>query len=81
MNVLTAAERDEIAGVLREQLERSTLEMGEIREPYHPSVASGTWELAADLFEGKEIDLPPIPERPSPGEQRRGRDDDFGLEL
>ena len=77
MNVLTEAERDEIAEILRVQLECATLEMGEIKEPYHPHVAEKTWVLAANLFEGKEIDLPPIPEHSSV----RERDDDFGLEL
>lgn len=77
MNVLAEAERDEIAEILRVQLECATLEMGEIKEPYHPRVAEKTWELAANLFEGKGIDLPPIPERSSV----RERDDDFGLEL
>ena len=81
MDVLAENERVGLAAILRGQLDHGTLEMGEVKEPYHPRVAEETWELAADLFEGKEIDLPPVPKRSSERERRPDRDDDFEMEL
>ena len=81
MDVLTEDEQVGLAAILRGQLDRGTLEMGEVKQPYHPLVAEETWDLAVDLLEGKEIDLPPVPLRSSAQERRHERDDDFGMEL
>lgn len=61
MDVLTEEERSSVANILRLRLTCSTLELGEIQNPFHADVADQTWELAAELFEGKEIELPPVP--------------------
>ena len=77
MDVLTEGEKTRIAKILREQISRSTLEMGEIKEPYDSSVAAKMWELSADLFEGRDIDLPFLPDRRTDS----GREDDSDSEL
>lgn len=83
MDVLSEGERTSIAQVLREQIGRSTLEMGMIEDPFDSNVADTTWELAADLFEGREIDLPSLQGRRSDKGRDQGldRDDDFDFGL
>ena len=61
MNVLTDNEQCTVGEILRSRLAGSTLEMGEIRDPFDQDVADSTWELAVELFEGRSVRLPPLP--------------------
>lgn len=65
LDVLTDNEKRTVKEVLLSRLAGSTLELGEIRDPFDQDVADSTWELAAELFEGRDISLPPLPSGPS----------------
>ena len=61
MDVLTRREKTAITEILRTRIGSSTLELGEVQDPYDKDVAEATWELAAKLFDGREIELPSLP--------------------
>ena len=66
LDVLTENEKSAVGEILRSRLLGSTLEMGDVREPFDQGVADSTWELSAELLDGKEIDLPPLPGKEMP---------------
>jgi hypothetical protein len=61
LDVLTDNEKCTVGEILRSRLAGSTLELGEVRDPFDQQVADSTWELAAELFEGRSVSLPPLP--------------------
>lgn len=66
IDVLTDNEKNAVGEILRSRLLGSTLEMGDVQEPFNQDVADSTWDLAAQLLDGKDIDLPSLPGRETP---------------
>ncbi len=58
-DLLGEEHKRDTAIVLRARLSRPyALQRGSIIEPYNIHVAEATWELAADLLEGRQIEIP-----------------------
>ncbi|MXW52419.1 MAG: hypothetical protein F4Z66_00220 [Gammaproteobacteria bacterium] len=66
IDVLTDKEKNAVGEILRSRLLGSTLEIGDVQEPFDQDVADSTWDLAAQLLEGKDINLPSLPGRETP---------------
>lgn len=66
IDVLTDNEKNAVGEILRSRQFGSTLQMGDVQEPFRQDVADSTWDLGAQLLDGKDINLPSLPGRQTP---------------